>query len=30
MSEKPNLPVRLIFFAIILISLAVTVWGYLG
>jgi len=29
-SEKPNLPVRLIFFAIILTSLAVTVWGYLA
>jgi len=29
-SEKPNLPVRLVFFAIILISLAVTVWGYLA
>ncbi len=29
-SEKPNLPMRLIFFAIILISLAMTVWGYLA
>jgi hypothetical protein len=29
-SEKPNLPVRLMFFAIILISLAVTAWGYLA
>jgi quinol-cytochrome oxidoreductase complex cytochrome b subunit len=29
-SEKPNLPMRLIFFAIIFISLAVTVWGYLA
>jgi quinol-cytochrome oxidoreductase complex cytochrome b subunit len=29
-SEKPNLSMRLIFSAIILISLAVTVWGYLA
>ncbi len=29
-SEKPNLLARLIFFAIILISLALTVWGYLA
>jgi len=29
-SEKPNLLMRLIFFAIIIISLAVTVWGYLA
>ena len=29
-SEKPNLFVRLTFFAIILISVAVTVWGYLA
>jgi menaquinol-cytochrome c reductase cytochrome b/c subunit len=26
--ERRKLPVRLIFFAIILISLAVTIWGY--